>query len=93
MTRFDLSMRTSRNMSLQFAKLIFFRFASVRFVAELIILRELCYCSASTFFAIDVHTCLCHLPPFASIDDLNPLVVCTNNAPIITKVVKAFESS
>lgn len=87
-------------MSLQFAKLIFFRFASLWFDlicswVKLIILRELCYCSAPTFFAIDVlvHTCLCHLPPFASIDDLNPLVVCTNNAPIITKVVKAFESS
>lgn len=87
-------------MSLQFAKSIFFRFASLWFDlicsrVELIILRELRYCSAATFFAIDVpvHTCLCHLPPFASIDDLNPLVVCTNNAPIITKVVKAFKSS
>jgi len=35
---------------------------------------------------------VCHLPPFVSID-LNPLVVGTNDATIIIKLVKAMESS
>lgn len=78
---------------LSMAALSAIRFDSTRLGSGLmlIILRVLLVLFTSTFFAIDVRNK--HLPPFESIDDLNPLVVCTNNAPIITNVVKAFESS